>query len=111
MKGLSVLALKVFLYTCGAVIGGLCAAFGIGLLLAAPASPATLGVPGSAASAAAGTFTVAAPAIDAPADAAARSALSPAATMAATTASAAGTTASTATTAARTTVRTTAHTT
>jgi hypothetical protein len=32
MKGWCQLALKVFLYTCGAVIGGLCVAFGIGLL-------------------------------------------------------------------------------
>ena len=43
MKGWCQLALKVFLYTCGAAIGGLCVAFGIGLLTAAPASAATQG--------------------------------------------------------------------
>ena len=41
LKGWCQLALKVFLYTCGAAIGGLCVAFGIGLLLASPASAAT----------------------------------------------------------------------
>ena len=38
VSGWCQLALKVFLYTCGAAIGGLCAAFGIGLLTAAPVS-------------------------------------------------------------------------
>ena len=38
MKGWCQLALKVFLYTCGAVVGGLCVAFGIGLLTALTAS-------------------------------------------------------------------------
>ncbi|MGH3219768.1 MAG: hypothetical protein ACRDPY_13840 [Streptosporangiaceae bacterium] len=46
MKGWCLLTLKVFLYTCGAAIGGLCAAFGIGLLLAGPASAATQPSPG-----------------------------------------------------------------
>jgi len=46
MKGWYQLALKVFLYTCGAVVGGLCAAFGIGLLTAGPASAATQGSAG-----------------------------------------------------------------
>lgn len=41
MKGWYQLALKVFLYTCGAALGGLCVAFGIGLLLASPANAAT----------------------------------------------------------------------
>src|SRR2546429_178777 len=44
MKGWCQLALKVFLYTCGAVVGGLCVAFGIGLLTAGPASAATSAV-------------------------------------------------------------------
>jgi hypothetical protein len=49
MKGWCQLALKVFLYTCGAAIGGLCVAFGIGLLTAAPASAVTAGgLPGAA---------------------------------------------------------------
>ena len=46
MKGWCQLALKVLLYTCGAAIGGLCVAFGIGLLTAAPASAATQGSAG-----------------------------------------------------------------
>ena len=41
VKGWCLLTLKVFLYTCGAAFGGLCVAFGIGLLLAGPASAAT----------------------------------------------------------------------
>src|SRR5260370_39490970 len=45
MEGWCLLALKVLLYTCGAVFGGLCVAFGIGLLLADPASAATQGSP------------------------------------------------------------------
>jgi hypothetical protein len=46
VKGWYQLALKVFLYTCGAVVGGVCAAFGIGLLTAGPASAATQGSAG-----------------------------------------------------------------
>jgi hypothetical protein len=46
VKGRCLLVLKVFLYTCGAAIGGLCVAFGIGLLLAGPASAATQPSPG-----------------------------------------------------------------
>ena len=40
MKGWCQLALKVFLYTCEAVIGGLCVAFGIGPLTASQAASA-----------------------------------------------------------------------
>ncbi len=47
VKGWCLLTLKVFLYTCGAAIGGLCVAFGIGLLLAGPANAATQPSPGS----------------------------------------------------------------
>jgi hypothetical protein len=61
MKGWCQLALKVFLYTCGAVVGGLCVAFGIGLLTAGPASAATQGsaggVLGSATSAVSGVVS------------------------------------------------------
>jgi hypothetical protein len=46
VKGRCLLVLKVFLYTCGAAIGGLCVAFGIGLLLAGPANAATQPSPG-----------------------------------------------------------------
>ena len=45
VKGWCQLALKVFLYTCGAGVGDLCVAFGIGLLTAGPASAATQGSP------------------------------------------------------------------
>ena len=55
------LALRVLLYTCGAVAGGLAVAFGLTLLLAAPARAATAaptgGVLGPAASAVSGTVT------------------------------------------------------
>ena len=46
MKGWCQLALKVFLYTCGAAIGGICVAFAIGLLTAASAGAATQGPAG-----------------------------------------------------------------
>ena len=42
MKGWCIRALRVFLYAVGAVTGGLAVAFGIGLLLAAPAQAATV---------------------------------------------------------------------
>ncbi|MGH3177720.1 MAG: hypothetical protein ACRDPF_28070 [Streptosporangiaceae bacterium] len=68
MKGWCQLALKVFLYTCGAVVGGLCVAFGIGLLTAGPASAATQGFSGgvlgsAASSAVSGTASQAASAV------------------------------------------------
>ncbi len=39
-------ALKVLLWSFGAAVGGLCLIFGIGLLLAGPASAATQSSPG-----------------------------------------------------------------
>src|SRR5579859_4530283 len=58
MKGWCRPALKVLTYAFGAVVGGLCLAFGIGLLLAGPASAATqapAGLGGSLISAVSGT--------------------------------------------------------
>ena len=58
MKGWCVPVLKVLLWASGAAMGGLCLAFGIGVLLAAPASAATqaaAGLGGSLVSAVSGT--------------------------------------------------------